>query len=227
MLKQTNLVKPNIHGAHQKAPQRALCEPRPAAGKEVGTDALMAWNGTGHPLPTIGHWLFIQVTGSDHKAGPGGQDSAHSREGQRPLSPLQPAPMGLAGQVTVGARGQRHWRVSEFPLGETAKFPRHFLSKSIQTQGQDRARSATACFGPHSTTDSTGLTGFPPTLNYKTPRIMELELPTQGPIARAKAQSLVLGPQKNTQSPFQKVPVPGQFHKLGHQDLQGQGAPCC
>ena len=87
MLKQTNLVKPNIHGAHQKAPPRAPHEPRPAAGKEVGTDALLAWNGTGHPLPTIGHWHFIQVTGSDHKAGPGCQDSTHGRKGRAPSFP--------------------------------------------------------------------------------------------------------------------------------------------
>lgn len=101
MLKQTNLVKPNIHGAHQKAPQRAPCEPRPAAGKEVGTDALMAWKGTGHPLPTIGHWHFIQVTGSNHKSGPGGQDSAGSRKGQSPSLPSSEP--GRAGDI--GSKG--------------------------------------------------------------------------------------------------------------------------
>lgn len=52
-------------------------------------------------------------------------------KGRAPPSP----PVSPAGQVTLGARGQRHWRVSESPLGEMAKFPRHFLLKSIQTQG--------------------------------------------------------------------------------------------
>lgn len=105
MLKQTNLVKPNIHGAHQKAPQRAPCEPRPAAGKEAGTDALMAWNGTGHPLPAIGHWHFIQVIGSDHKSGPGGRDSAR-RKGQSPLPPLQPGTLAPASQAQWAQEGR-------------------------------------------------------------------------------------------------------------------------
>lgn len=61
MLKQTNLVKPNMHGAHQKAPRR-LPVTRGRSREGAGTQHSQPRADRPH---TSGHWLlhFIQVTG--------------------------------------------------------------------------------------------------------------------------------------------------------------------
>lgn len=239
MLKQTNLVKPNLHGVHQTAPQRAPCEPRPAAGKEAGADVLLAWNRTGHPLPTTGHWHFTQVRGSDHESRPGGQNSAHSRRGQSPRSAptrrpcsRQPSPVGPAQQVTVRASGSHkalcHGKVSESLLSEMAKFPKHFLS---EIHSAPRAKTDQVCnclpWTPLPPLTQQNLPASPPTLNYKTPQIAGLESLAQGPTAsnKDKAQHWVHRMTREYLSHGGHSPVPEWFAKQS-QRAPGAGALC-
>lgn len=74
MLKQTNLVRPNIHGAHQKG-LKGLAVNRSRQREGRWSSCTPGLERMGHPLPVTGHWRFMWVTGSDYNLGPGGEGS--------------------------------------------------------------------------------------------------------------------------------------------------------
>lgn len=125
MLKQTNLVKPNLHGAHQKGPRSAPCEPRPAAGKEL--ELTHPWPGTG--LPPTPHHHSLALAG-----GRGGHSSRAGPALALSLSPSIQRPRQAVGSESQrGPQGPPSLEESQASLSKMAKFLKHFLSKPMGT----------------------------------------------------------------------------------------------